>query len=152
MPQSRRLALRTYLTGDLLYDSGQEMFLGVSMLGPGSEPSELAIVAVVGEPHLWSDQKDLASEDDDPTVEDDVLVYDGPGRGTVGGRRLPSTSFLGVSFDVHVHTPVWSYSHANVADDTLRLLTLQDLAEDLPGVHYRIACPQGIIRFSFRTC
>jgi len=44
-----------YLLGHCLYHSRKEVFLCLTMLRPGLEISQLAVIPVVGEPHLGSD-------------------------------------------------------------------------------------------------
>lgn len=58
------------------------MILGDSMLAPRREPTQFSIVAVIGHPHLWPNQQDLAIEDDDATVVEDILMYYWPDIGT----------------------------------------------------------------------
>ena len=67
-----------YLAGDSLDDAGQVVVLPLVPLHPRREVAQLAIVAVVREPHLWADEKDLAVVDDHAAVVYHVLVYHRP--------------------------------------------------------------------------
>ena len=55
------------------------MIFYLTMLLPCSEITHLAVVSVVGEPHLGADEKDLPIMYDYPAVVDDILVDDWPG-------------------------------------------------------------------------
>jgi len=67
----------THLTRHVGDHLGEPELLGLLVLHPGREPPQLAVVAVVGEPHLGADEEDLAVVDDDAAVVDDILVDDG---------------------------------------------------------------------------
>jgi hypothetical protein len=49
------------------------------MLVPRSEIPKFAIVSIVSQPHLWTDEEDLSVVNDDSTVVDHILVHDWPG-------------------------------------------------------------------------
>lgn len=54
------------------------MVLGLAMLRPRGEVSHLTVVPVVGQPHLGSNQNDLAMIYDDTAVINHVLVGNRP--------------------------------------------------------------------------
>lgn len=69
-----------YLVSDCLNQPGKKMVFPLAMLFPRSEMAELAVVAVVGQPHLGSNEDNLAIVNNDTAVVPDILVDDRPGR------------------------------------------------------------------------
>lgn len=67
-----------YLASNGMNNSREVVVLGAPMLHPRCEPAQLAIVTVIGEPHLWADEENLAAVNDYTTVIYDILVHDGP--------------------------------------------------------------------------
>jgi len=68
------------LTSDFGDHLGEVEVLDLLRLLPRREPPQFAVVPVVGEPKLRSDEEDLLVEHDDAAVVDDILVDDGPGK------------------------------------------------------------------------
>jgi hypothetical protein len=69
---------KTYLLGHSLDDPRQEMIFVLARPCPRCEIPELAIVAVVGKPHLRSYEKNLSVVCNDATVVDHVLMHHRP--------------------------------------------------------------------------
>ena len=69
-----------YLASDGLHDAGQVVVLPLARLHPRCEVPQLAIVAVIREPHLWANEQDLAVVDDHAAVVYHVLVHHRPVR------------------------------------------------------------------------
>lgn len=68
-----------HLIGHRLNNPRQEMVLPLPMFLPRREVPQLAIVSVIGEPHLRADEEDLFVMNDNTAVIDHVLVHYGPG-------------------------------------------------------------------------
>ncbi len=68
------------------------MVFDLSVLRPGGEPAELAVVPVICHPHLGSNEEDFSIVYNYAAVVDDVLVSDGP----------KVESALGSSGNIHV--------------------------------------------------
>jgi hypothetical protein len=78
-----------YLVGDSLYHPWKEMVFPLAMLFPRREMTELAVVAIIGQPHLGSNEENLAIMDNDTAIVPDILVDDRPGR-DMSRTRLPN--------------------------------------------------------------
>jgi hypothetical protein len=61
-----------------LNDPREVMILPLPGLGPGSEISKLAIVAVVGKPHFRANENDFLVVYDHAAIVNDILVSDWP--------------------------------------------------------------------------
>jgi len=92
------------LSRDLLDHARKVMVLCHALFGPGSEPSQLAIVAVVGEEHFGTDQQDFRVEDDDPAVVLYVFVHHWPVGGELEEEEKLSWLVAGVSVVGDVQT------------------------------------------------
>jgi hypothetical protein len=68
----------TNLLRDGLNNPWEEMIFPLSMLHPGSKVPHLAVVAIVGEPHLGTNEQDLPIVYNDTAVVNHVLVHHGP--------------------------------------------------------------------------
>lgn len=67
-----------YLSCYRLDDPWEIMVLGFTMLHPWGEVSQFSIISRVSHPHLRANEKNFVIIDDNPTIVDHVLVYDGP--------------------------------------------------------------------------
>lgn len=54
------------------------MLFPLAMLCPWRKIPHLAIVTVIGKPHLWADEQNPPIMDDDPAIIYNILVYHGP--------------------------------------------------------------------------
>lgn len=77
---TRRFGRAAHLSSNLRNHPWKPELFGLPVLHPRCEPAELAVVAVVGEPHLRADEQDASVVNDDATIVDDVAVNDGPAR------------------------------------------------------------------------
>lgn len=111
----------TDLSSDILNDARQIMRFRFSCSGPRCKPTQFAIVAIVGHPHLGSDQKNLAIEENQAAVVQYVLVNDRP-------------------FDegclnmMHLAVLVCSRSHADIDDNLVTFFILQNLGQHFPSM------------------
>ena len=84
---------------------------------PGSKVTEFAVIAIIGQPHLRTNEEDLFVVYDDPAVVIHVFVVYRP---------------LGPLADEARTTRKLAYAHSDITNDTFNLLGPQDLREDLP--------------------
>jgi hypothetical protein len=70
--------LRKYLSSDSLYHSRQIEVFGLACFYPWRKPTQLPIIAVVGKSHFRTDEEDLAVENDDSAVIENILVDNRP--------------------------------------------------------------------------
>ena len=107
-----------YLASNSLDDARHIMVLNLTVLHPRREPSQLTIVSVIRQPHLWADEQNFSVVNDNPAIVDYILVCDRPARLYQDGR-------------------IWPFhrcSHSDIAQNTPGILRLQDLGEHLPRV------------------
>ena len=96
---------RTDLSGDVGNNTREPVLLRAAVLDPGREPAQLAVVAVVGHPHLWSDEENATVVDEDAAVVDYILVRDGPAW-RKGFSLTFSTGELRVGTDIPTSTRI----------------------------------------------
>jgi hypothetical protein len=78
-----------YLVSDRLNQPRKKMVFPLAMFFPRGEMTELAVVAVIGQPHLGSNEDNLAIMNNDTAVVPDILVDNGPGRNISRTTRQP---------------------------------------------------------------
>ena len=76
----RQWERRANLSGYGLDDPRKIMVFPLSVPCPGSEVPELAIVPIICQPHLWTDEKDFLVINNDSAVVVDILVVYRPAR------------------------------------------------------------------------
>ena len=69
-----------YLVSDRLNQPRKKMVFPLAMLFPRGEMTELAVVAIIGQPHLGSNEDDLAIMNNDTAIVPDILVDNRPRR------------------------------------------------------------------------
>ncbi len=79
-----------YLVSDSLYQPWKEMVFPLAMLFPRRKVTELAVVTIIGQPHLGSNEENLAIMDNDTAIVPDILVDDRPGRDMSRTTRQPN--------------------------------------------------------------
>ena len=83
------------------------MVFPLSMSSPGSKVTEFAIIPVIGQPHLRTNEENFLVVNDDSTVVDHILVDYRPVNWSTGEIR---------------ETERRVYIHPNVTNDALNLL------------------------------
>jgi len=79
----------SYLASNRLNDSGEIMVLPLTRLLPRSEVPQLAIIPIIGKPHLWAYKQNLLVMNNDTTIVDHVLVNNGPFKSSVRQVNRP---------------------------------------------------------------
>jgi hypothetical protein len=69
-----------YLSSDVAYEIWDIEILCLTMLSPRCKITQLAIISVICEPHLWSNKQDPLVPDYDTTVIGNAFVNNGPFR------------------------------------------------------------------------
>ena len=78
-----------YLVSDRLDQPWKKMIFPLAMFFPRGEMTELAVVTVIGQPHLGSNEENLAIMNNDTAIVPDVLVDNRPRRNISKATRQP---------------------------------------------------------------